>query len=603
MSILVVGNILKDVYLNLDSRTENFETDKNGIKWLNLGFDTSSHYFFHRASSFSGAAVSLEVFKNFEIPTTISNSNFNFDAENAPHATAYRYILTSEDNVTYFTPSKLSSARFIAGDTPPEYLFVDRSADLDDIASTEIIGYLENHPEVKLVLYLKNQNALSYRALIEKSSLIFTETPEFPTDNFPTLPFDKTIYLSCRDLTYKNITAPITVERIDKLTHLSLYSIAAATILASFIKGYTIEKSLRLAKLNIENSSLSSTLSLSELNSLCEIPDESLELIAATLMAPGKGILAADESGGSIRKKFEQLNIADTFANRHTYRNIFFTTNNIEDYLSGIILFDETARDQMDTGESIPDFLISHRIIPGIKVDEGLATFENSPNETYTQGLDTLPKRLREYYQMGLRFAKWRAAFNLALENGAILTPSNACITENCKILAEYASDCQSAGIVPIVEPELIYDGYYSIDDSATTTGKILSALITELKNYNVNLRACIIKCNMVLAGRQFENQSTPEEVGKATAEVLKANIPPEIAGIVFLSGGQTPEQATSNLAAILKNGPFPWPITFSFARALQDPALYAWQGDNNNLEKARQAFLDRLIANKEVLI
>ena len=597
-----MGNILKDVYLNLDSRTENFETDKNGIKWLNLGFDTSNHHFFHRVSSLSGAAVSLEVFKNFEIPTTISNSDFNFDAENAPHATAYRYILTSEDNVTYFTPSKPSSARFVAGDTPPEYLFVDRSADLDDIASTEIIGYLENHPEVKLVLYLKNQNALSYRALIEKSSLIFTETPEFPTDNFPTLPFDKTIYLSCHDLSYKNITTPITVERIDKLTHLSLYSIAAATILASFIKGYTIEKSLRLAKLNIENSSLSSTLSLSELNSLCEIPDESLELIAATLMAPGKGILAADESGGSIRKKFEQLNIADTFANRHTYRNIFLTTNDIENYLNGVILFDETARDQMDTGEPIPDFLISHRIIPGIKVDEGLATFENS-NETYTKGLDTLPKRLREYYQMGLRFAKWRAAFNLTLENGAILTPSSACIAENCKILAEYASDCQSAGIVPIVEPELIYDGYYSIDDSATITGKILSALITELKNYNVNLRACIIKCNMVLAGRQFENQSTPEEVGKATAEVLKANIPPEIAGIVFLSGGQTPEQATLNLAAIIKNGPFPWPITFSFARALQDPALYAWQGDNNNLEKARQAFLDRLIANKEVLI
>ena len=256
----------------------------------------------------------------------------------------------------------------------------------------------------------------------------------------------------------------------------------------------------------------------------------------------------------------------------------------------------ETARDLADNGQAIPDYLISRRIIPGIKVDQGLEKFENS-EETYTKGLDGLEKRLREYYEMGLRFAKWRAAFNITPA-----TPSDHAILENCRILAEYAKACQSAGLVPIVEPEVVYDGNYSIEQSADTTGKILDQLFNELKNHHVNLRACILKVNMVLAGKQSETQSTAEEVGKSTAEVLKNHVPEELAGVVFLSGGQTPEQATENLAAVLRNGPFPWPVTFSFARALQDPALYAWAGNNENSEKARQAFLGRLIANSEVL-
>ena len=195
---------------------------------------------------------------------------------------------------------------------------------------------------------------------------------------------------------------------------------------------------------------------------------------------------------------------------------------------------------------------------------------------------------------MGLRFAKWRAAFGI--------NPTDHAITENCRILAEYAAACQSAGLVPIVEPELVYDGYYTIDQSAKTTSKILDELFHKLADYHVNLRACILKVNMILAGKKFEQQSTPKEVGQKTAEVLKTHVPEDLAGIVFLSGGQTPEQATDNLREIIKNGTFPWPVTFSFARALQDPALYAWAGDNQNVEKARQAFLDRLIANTEVL-
>ena len=590
--ILIVGNILKDVYLSLDSRTEPFETDKNGTKWLDFSFDTKSHHYFYRSSSFGGATVSLEVFKKLGLDAKINASDFTLDDEAGPSPTKtseYRYILTSEDSVSYLVPTLPAYTDFKTPDITPDYLYIDRSAHLSGQTVQKIVSYLTSHQTTKLILYLKDarQNP-ELSPLIGLAKLIITEDAEADLD------IERTIFISDRDFSYKNIVEPISVDRIDKLTHLSAYSIAAATIIGSFLLNETVANSLNLAKLNVENSNLDSTLTLHELTALQKSGgNESLELIAATLMAPKKGILAADESGGSIKKKFEQLSIADTFENRHNYRNIFFTTKNLENYLNGVILFDETARDFMDTGESIPDFLISHRIMPGIKVDQGLETFKDS-DETYTKGLDGLKPRLREYREMGLRFAKWRAAFGI--------NPSEQALSENCRSLAEYAKACQSAGLVPIVEPELVYDGNYSIDENAETTGKILDYLIKELKNYDVSLSACIIKCNMVLAGKQHDIQSTPEEVGKATAEVLKSHVPKEIAGIVFLSGGQTPEGATDNLAEIIKNGPFPWPLTFSFARALQDPALYAWSGDKENVEKARQAFLGRLIANTEIL-
>ena len=595
MNILIVGNVLKDVYLNLDNRTEAFETDKNHTKWLNLSFDTSEHHFYNRHCSFGGATISLQVLEQMGLTALISGSDFKLQTDDAPTSSftkEYRYIMISDDNVAYFTPSEFKNTEFVAPENNADYIFVDRSAHLDQTTTAKIADYLESHKDAKLVVYLKDQtnpylNDLSHRAL-----LVFTEESPDATDFDP----EKTIYFTDQTLRFKDITEKITVERIDKLTHLSTYSILAATILGSFILGHTVEEGLKMARTNVENSNLDSTLNLDELNSLLTLPEEDLELIAASLVAPGKGILAADESGGSIEKKFAQLNIEDTFQNRHDYRNLFFSTKDIENYVSGIILFDETARDLADNGQAIPDYLVSRRIIPGIKVDQGLEKFKDS-EETYTKGLDSLEKRLREYYEMGLRFAKWRAAFNITAT-----TPSEHAISENCRILAEYAKACQSAGLVPIVEPEVVYDGNYPIEQNIETTSKILDKLFEELKNHHVNLRACILKVNMVISGKQYETQSTPEEVGKSTAEVLKNHVPEELAGIVFLSGGQTPEQATANLAAVLENGPFPWPVTFSFARALQDPALYAWAGNNENSEKARQAFLGRLIANSEIL-
>ncbi len=599
MNILIVGSVIKDVYLNLDDRTEKFETDKHNTKWLNLGFNSSIHHFYNRHSSFGGAAISMQVLKQMELNATISNSDFNLnDTEKATtfFAKSYRYILITDDNVSYLVPSEFEHTTFKVPTAPIDYLYIDRSAVITQSTAAEIAAYLENNPNIKLIVYLKNPDDPYLSNLNHRATLTFSEKKS------PELDFEKTIYLSDKDLSFKNITEPVTLERIDKLTHLSAYSIAAATILGSFILGNTVEDSLKMARANLENSNLDSVLSLTELKSLSSLPEENLELIAASLVVPKKGILAADESGGSIKKKFAELNIEDTFENRHNYRNIFFTTPNIENYVTGVILFDETVRDFVDDGQTVVDYLISRRIVPGIKVDQGLEKFSGS-EETYTKGLDGLPGRLREYYKMGLRFAKWRAAFNLTVSNdGKILTPTADAITENCRILAEYAYMCQSAGIVPIVEPEVVYDGDYSIEKNVEVTGNILDSLFSELRKHDVNLKACILKVNMILAGKRFNTPSTTEEVGRATAEVLKNHVPENLAGVVFLSGGQTPEQATDNLAAVLKNGPFPWPVTFSFARALQDPALHAWNGDSNNNEKARQAFLDRLIANSKAL-
>ena len=612
MNILIVGNVLKDVYLNLDTRTEKFETDKHDTSWLDLSFDASEHHFFNRDSSLGGAAVSLEVLSKLGLTATITGSSLQLTedglSKNDDNVT-HRYILIADNGISYLAPTNYQTTTFATPSDAYDYLYVDRSAELDGPAANKIAAYLDISPNTKLILYARHFDNPHLNSLLPRANLIFCENHRGNTEPsqapaLKNLPPEKLIYLSESQLSYQNISEPISINRIDMFTHLSIYSIAAATILGGFILGYSVEGSLRLARANLENSKLNSVLPLDELQSIADnfTPSNNLELIAQNLVLYPKGILAADESGGSIHKKFEQLNIPDTYDNRRDYRNIFFTTPGLADYVNGIILFNETAHQYADNGQNFVDFLTAQRIIPGIKVDQGLEKFDNS-EETYTKGLDGLDGRLAEYYQMGLRFAKWRAAFELRLDdNGNILTPTDTAIEKNCEILAEYAKKCQNANIVPIIEPELVYDGHYTIDQCAETTSKILDQLFTELAKAEVNLKACILKVNMVLAGKKYEQQSTPDEVGQATAEVLKNHVPAGLAGVVFLSGGQTVEQATDNLAAVVKNGPFPWPVTFSFARALQDPALYAWQGDNANSDTARQAFKERLIANTKAL-
>lgn len=611
MNILVVGNIIKDIYLNLDNRNPDFETDKNGTSWLNLSFNASEHFFFNRNASLGGAAVTLEVFEKLGLKAKISGSNLDIspDGPNDYQTTeSYRYILLSDENVAYLAPTNRHTTSFDTPDDFYDFIYIDRSANLTSNAISKILSYLDISHNTKLVLYLDDANDTVLSPLINQASLIFLESSHlnYPSNKLDTtINPEKLIHLSENHLSYQNINEPISVERINTFTHLSTYSILSATILGCFILGKTIEESFKLARINAENAKLNASLSLDKLEQLFDTSTTSsdeLRLTAANLVFPPKGILAADESGGSIHKKFEQLQIEDTFDNRRDYRNVLLSTPNLENYVNGVILFDETARQYTDDGQLFTDYLISHRIIPGIKVDQGLVNFDDS-EETYTKGLEGLSSRLKEYYSMGLRFAKWRAAFNIRLdESGNSITPTEHAISENCRILAEYAKECQSAGIVPIVEPEVVYDGYYSIDQNARITSQILDDLFAKLSEHNIDLSACILKTNMVLSGKQFEPSATTAEIGAKTATVLREHVPEALAGIVFLSGGQTPEQATDNLAEIIKNGPFPWPVTFSFARALQDPALYAWQGNNENLKTAQTAFTERLIANVEAL-
>ena len=538
------------------------------------------------------------------LKTTINGSDLSIDENGlivkSTPAETYRYIMIADSKVSYFVPSNYKTTDFVALTEFYDYLFIDRSAELDQKAANKINAYLDISPNTKLVLYIKDYSNIFLRKLIPRANLVFIERNRDESDflNAPELNKignDKIVYLTEKHFSYLDLSEKTSVERVDMLTHLSVYSIAAATILGGFILGKTVEDSLKLAKINVENSRLNTVLDIKELEEIKQNTDysDNLELIAANMVLRPKGILAADESGGSIHKKFERLGIEDSYENRRDYRNLLIETPGLEKYVNGVILFDETARQATDSGQNVVDYLISKRIIPGIKVDQGLEKFENS-EETYTKGLDGLAERLKEYYRMGLRFAKWRAAFEMV--------PSDFAIEENCQILGKYAKECQLAGLVPIVEPELIYDGDYTITQSAEVTGKILDRLFKELAVLDVKLNACVLKVNMIIAGKEFEKQSPSKEVGKATAKVLKEHVPKNLAGVVFLSGGQTPEQATENLAAIIKNGPYPWPVTFSFARALQDPALFNWKGDATNIDIARKAFLDRLIQNTDIL-
>jgi len=614
MHILVVGNVLKDVYLNLDSRTENFERDSDGKEWLDFGFDASEHHYFSRTSSFGGAAITLEVLQKMGLFADISDTSFHFDENgpvtNGPTGT-YRYILTSDNGTAYLTPSGEQKTLFTTPTESVDYLYIDRSAHLTPSVVDKIAAYLDYYKKTKLILYMKTSTAAEAAGLVKHAGLIFLEE-DMPfyvaKEILEGYPREKIIKIAEDSLSYIDFRENVSVSRIDRLTHLSAYSIMSATVLGGFILGKTVEYALKMARINVENATLDSTLGLEELENIATSTSESnLEMIAATLMTPEKGILAADESGGSIKKKFEALGISDTAENRHDYREILLSTPGIEEFLTGVILFDETARDTMSTGQTVPEYLISRGIIPGIKVDEGLEKItdipEASSDETITKGLSDLPARMREYYQMGLRFSKWRAAFEIRLgRDGELKTPTTAAISENCRILAEYAAISQSAGLVPIVEPEVVYDGNYDIDICTRVTAKVLDELFRALARRGVNLKACILKCNMVMNGKQLMNDSGPSDVANATVRVLRSNVPLDLAGVVFLSGGQTPEQATENLAAIMKQQPLAWPMTFSFSRALQGPALEAWAGDNANREAAQNALIDRLTENVNAL-
>ena len=314
-----------------------------------------------------------------------------------------------------------------------------------------------------------------------------------------------------------------------------------------------------------------------------------LELTARALVAPGKGILAADESDGTIKKRFDSIGVESTEENRRAYRDLLFTTGGIEDYISGVILFDETIRQSSADGTPFPQLLAQKGVIPGIKVDKGAKPLANAPGETITEGLDGLRGRLEEYRELGARFAKWRATYTIAAG-----TPSEYAIWTNAHALARYGALCQEAGLVPIVEPEVLMDGDHELERSYRVTSRVLFALFTELHDQKVELEGTLLKPNMVLSGYAAPVQASADEVADATIKCFRERVPAAVPGIVFLSGGQSDEDATAHLNAMNARGPHPWELSFSYGRALQAPALKAWTGESANVAAAQQAFYRR---------
>jgi fructose-bisphosphate aldolase, class I len=320
---------------------------------------------------------------------------------------------------------------------------------------------------------------------------------------------------------------------------------------------------------------------------------DNLKFIAQKMVAPGKGILAADESTGTIEKRLAKINLPSTEGNRRAYRELLFTTPGIGEYISGVIMFDETIRQSASGGESFVSVLEKAGILPGIKVDAGTENMPGSPDEKITKGLEELPERLAEYVKLGAKFAKWRAVITIGdSPTGGI--PTQACIKENAKKLAEYAKDCQEAGLVPIVEPEVLMDGCHTIQKCEEVTEQVLSTVFEELKNYQVAMEGMVLKPNMVISAKEAPVKASASEIAKATLRVFDKVLPNNLAGIAFLSGGQSEVEASINLNEINKIARGRLEVSFSYGRALQGSALEAWRGRSENVESAQEAFLHR---------
>jgi len=320
---------------------------------------------------------------------------------------------------------------------------------------------------------------------------------------------------------------------------------------------------------------------------------QELEKTAQAIVADGKGILAADESTGTIKKRFDSIGVESTEEARRAYRELLFTTAGAEEFIGGVILYDETIRQSASDGTPFPRLLESKGIVPGIKVDEGAKPLALAEGETVTEGLDGLRERLAEYHQLGARFAKWRAVITIDKN-----IPSEYCIWTNAHALARYAALCQESGLVPIVEPEVLMDGDHDIERCSMITEWVLKTVFEQLYYQKVALEGMVLKPNMVISGKKAKNRAGVEEVAEKTVKVLKACVPAAVPGIAFLSGGQSDEEATAHLDAMNRIGDLPWPLTFSYGRALQHAPQQAWSGKSENVAAAQRAFIHRAMMN-----
>ena len=323
-----------------------------------------------------------------------------------------------------------------------------------------------------------------------------------------------------------------------------------------------------------------------------------LNEIAVYIVSDGKGILAADESTGTIKKRFNSINTESTEKIRRDYREMLFQAEGMKNNIGGVILFEETLKQNAADGTSLVNVISNQGALPGIKVDKGLTLMNEDSEETVTNGLDDLNQRCQEFYEIGAKFTKWRAVITIG-DN----IPTDACINENMLRLADYAKIVQSNNMVPIVEPEVLMDGSHSIDDCYNVTSRVLKSLFKHLKDKNVDIKGTILKPNMIISGTSCTEQAGVQEVAEKTVKCLLENVPEDLPGIAFLSGGQSDIDATAHLDAMNKIGGFPWKLSFSYGRALQQAALKAWMGKEENMNNAQAAFSHRALMNKNAAL
>lgn len=611
--ILIIGNVLKDVYLKLDERHNHFEKDEHGIGWLELGFDGTAHPFYHRTSVFGGAAVSLAVLGQLGVETGILGSSIEYQngelvGVGAP--TNYRYILCHNHDITYFVPSSRKATNWTTPSVKqgnPDWLFVDRSATVTAKLVDEIENFLKFARTTKLAVHAAKQTSPAGERLAKRADVLFLEEEPPIRGNDEIVdkieldePSKQLIcHLTPRKIYFGEAEESWSIEHTDTLTHLTLYSTIAATVLGVIAAGGTPADAVLWAKLNAENATLEKSLTALKLQELAEEELKkraNVKLIARSLMTSGKGLLAIDESNPTLARRFAEYGISSNHETRKIYRELLVTTPEVKATISGAILSEPTTREKLQSGKTFVEYLTSKGVIPGVKVDQGLADLPKW-SEKYTLGLEGLAEKLRHYYKKGLRFAKWRAVFEVGKER-----PSFFVVERNAEDLATFAKECQLAGLVPVIEPEVLSDGDFSIEKDMEVTARVLKTVFEKLDERHVDLEGCILKCNMVTAGQAAETPSTANEVGMATAAILRHAVPRYVAGICLLSGGQEPKTATKNLTAIEQNSPFPWPVTFAFGRALQDPFLRIWKGEAKNAKNAQAALARHLLANADAL-
>ena len=565
-------------------------------------------------------AAHLKSFSNVN-PRGLSNYNFDDPKINFLD----RYIISHQEQ-SFVLSNKPRKMQWVAPIFVPETIYV-ADANFSKNYLESFRNYLKNHPEITLIFSLNDFSTDLAREFFHRASLVFVDlnqpvlsdiidysSVESAVKSFCDLGVRSIVFTRGKEIIVGNNEKIAQIETDFKLNSFYQSQIFRAAYIAEDFMSSDIEQNLKTAAVIAGESDFNNILKPVFANQILKKKSdeysvevlrkdenllEKMQKVAKDLVAKPKGIFAADESGGNIHKKFESLGIDDTAENRRKYREMFFTTPDIENYLSGVILFEETIEQSTSSGENFVDYLKSRGLLTGVKLDGGLQPLAGFDGETIAVGLDSLEEKLKKYSSRGLDFAKWRVAFTIDVEKDY---PSRAAIAANVQILARYAKLCQNYGIVPIVEPEVIFDGNHSAKDCRIATGRILLDLFDELKLFEVDLTATILKVNMVLAGKNFELPSSPREVASETVNVLKKCVPKELAGIVFLSGGQTVQQATDNLQAITNLGPFDWGVTYSYARALQEPAMKAWAGKDENVRVAQLAFMDRVSANSHAL-